>query len=126
MADLAFSSARIHAGVWEGILTAKGATAPEIEVTHLSESVAGVEVAALPEGKDQFTVRVPIPAALLSDGVQTFLVQDKSNGDVLDSFVIVAGHPLEADLRAEMDLLRAELDMLKRAFRRHCHDVTEA
>jgi hypothetical protein len=27
---------------------------------------------------------------------------------------------MEDDLRAEVDLLRAELDMLKRAFRRHC------
>jgi hypothetical protein len=27
-------------------------------------------------------------------------------------------------LRAEVDLLRAELDMLKRAFRRHCVETT--
>ncbi|MCK0143981.1 hypothetical protein [Aliiroseovarius sp. F20344] len=125
MADMALSSARIHAGVWEGILTSKGTIAPEIEVTHLAEPVSGVEVTALPDGKGQYIVRVPIPAELLSDGVQTFLVQDRSSGESLDSFVIVAGHPLEADLRAEMDLLRAELDMLKRAFRRHCHDIAE-
>ena len=28
------------------------------------------------------------------------------------------------DLRAEMDLMRAELDMLKRAFRRHCVETS--
>jgi hypothetical protein len=27
---------------------------------------------------------------------------------------------LAEDIRAEMDLLRAELDLLKQAFRRHC------
>jgi hypothetical protein len=32
---------------------------------------------------------------------------------------------MEDDLRAEVDLLRAELDMLKRAFRRHCLETAE-
>ena len=32
----------------------------------------------------------------------------------------LAGEALAHDIRAEIDLLRAELDMLKRAFRRHC------
>ena len=38
----------------------------------------------------------------------------------LASFTVVMGQPLDEDIRAEMALLRAELDMLKRAFRRHC------
>jgi hypothetical protein len=52
--------------------------------------------------------------------VQTFLVREAGSGATLGHFTIVAGVPLEADLRAEVDLLRAELDMLKKAFRRHC------
>ena len=32
----------------------------------------------------------------------------------------IAGEAVSDDLRAEVELLRAELDMLKRAFRRHC------
>jgi hypothetical protein len=36
------------------------------------------------------------------------------------AFAIVTGEPLDDDIRAELDLLRAELEMLKRAFRRHC------
>jgi hypothetical protein len=39
---------------------------------------------------------------------------------VLASFAFLAGDALSEDIRAEMDLLRDELDMLKRAFRRHC------
>jgi hypothetical protein len=31
--------------------------------------------------------------------------------------------PLEEDIRAEVSLLRAELDLLKRAFRRHCAET---
>jgi len=42
------------------------------------------------------------------------------SGDKLGHFTIITGVAMEDDIRAEMDLLRAELDMLKRAFRRHC------
>ena len=42
----------------------------------------------------------------------------------LGDFTLIAGEPLADDLRAEVELLRAELDMLKRAFRRHCLETT--
>ena len=41
-------------------------------------------------------------------------------GTKLGHFSIIAGEALGEDLHAEVELLRAELDMLKRAFRRHC------
>ena len=44
----------------------------------------------------------------------------KQTGDTLDSISIITGEVLSDDIRAEMNLLRAELDMLKKAFRRHC------
>ena len=126
MADMSLEKARIHAGIWEGILTAPVDVAPELEVMHQAQAVPGVEVAALADLSGQVSVRVPIPAELLGDGVQTFVIQDKSTGQTLDSFVIVTGEPLQADIRAEMDLLRSELDMLKRAFRRHCQAGDDA
>jgi hypothetical protein len=43
---------------------------------------------------------------------------------VLEKFTLIAGDVLGDDIRAEVDLLRAELDMLKRAFRRHCVETT--
>jgi len=52
--------------------------------------------------------------------VQTVVLRDPATGARLAHFTIITGMPLEADIRAEVDLLRAELDMLKRAFRRHC------
>ena len=63
-------------------------------------------------------VRVPIPAVLLSDGVQTVILSDAATGERLSSFAILAGDALSEDIRAEVDLIRAELDMLKSAFRR--------
>jgi hypothetical protein len=65
-------------------------------------------------------VRVPIPPQVLNEGVQTFLIRDRDNGETLAHFTIITGVAMEDDLRAEVDLLRSELDMLKRAFRRHC------
>ena len=64
-----------------------------------------------------------VPADSLSDGVQTYLVNDARSGDKLASFTILAGDTLSDDIRAEIDLLRAELDMLKKSFRHHCNET---
>jgi len=75
---------------------------------------------------DQWFVRVPIPMDRVADGVQTFVITDVASDSVLNSFALFAGEALAEDMRAEMDLLRAELDMLKQAFRRHCLEVAMA
>lgn len=119
MAELRLTRTRIRAGVWEGVLT--GALAePQLAVVHLQAEVPGVSVAEIPDRPGDWQVRVPIPADALSEGVQTFLIRDRASGDTLAHFTIVTGVALDEDIRAEVDLLRAELDMLKRAFRRHC------
>ena len=51
-----------------------------------------------------------------------YLVACPETGDALAHETIIAGEVLDEDVRAEVMLLRAELDMLKRAFRRHCAD----
>jgi len=119
MSDLNLTKKRIFAGVWEGVLT--GATdQPLLEVLHQETPVLGAEIAGLPDQPGAWAIRVPIPAALLSEGVQTFLIREAVSGETLGHFTIVTGVALEDDVRAEIDLLRSELDMLKRAFRRHC------
>jgi hypothetical protein len=115
---LKLTQTRIRAGVWEGVLGGAGPTAPRIEVLHLERPLTGVTVSPVPGREGDHAVRVPIPADLLSEGVQTFLI--RSENETLAHFTIVTGVALEDDIRAEIDLLRAELDMLKRAFRRHC------
>lgn len=42
------------------------------------------------------------------------------DGTQLGHFTLITGVALGDDIRVEMELLRAELDMLKRAIRRHC------
>lgn len=107
---------RIRAGRWEAELVGPDATG--LVVSHLERPLPGLDTK--PDGPGRWRLSLPIPAEVLSDGVQTFLLIDAPSGQVLAHFTIITGVPLEHDLRAEIDLLRAELDLLKRAFRRHC------
>jgi hypothetical protein len=110
---------RIRAGVWEGILTGV-AGEPKLDVLHQDQPVSGLTVQPADGQPGAWALRLPIPAELLSEGVQTFLIRTVGAAEVLGHFTIITGVAMEDDVRAEIDLLRAELDMLKRAFRRHC------
>lgn len=121
MAELTLTKTQMRGGVWEGVLTASGGAKeqPELSVTHLDKPIEGVTVAE-DSAHGIWTVRVPVPVEVLGDGVQTFVISDAHSGRRLASFTLLAGDVLDGDIRAELDLLRAELDMLKSAFRRHC------
>ena len=108
----------ITGGVWEGLLSGP-AVAPALEASHNGRAIEGVEV--LPDGAGRFVVRVPIPVWVLNEGVQTVLLH--SGGVVLAQFTLVAGQHLDQDIRAELSLLRAELDLVKRAFQRHVRET---
>lgn len=107
-------------GWWNGIVTRSDSApaVPDIVVLHLDKPLDGIELAV--QGDGSWALRFPIPADILNDGVQTLLITDARTGVTLDSYSIVTGQALENDFRAELDLLRAEVDMLKKAFRRHC------
>lgn len=120
--EISLTKASLRDGIWEGILVMEGAEddmPPPLVAQHLDQPVSGLSITPLGEG-GQWAVSLPIPAELISDGVQTFVIADAETGEHLASFSLLAGDALAEDIRAEMDLLRAELDMLKRAFRRHC------
>ena len=121
MSELTLTKTRLFEGVWEGVLTYEGMGnyQPQIEVMHLQRPVPGVEVVEKPDD-GLWVVRVPVPATAIADGVQTFVIRDARSGEVLDSFALLSGDVLSYDIRSEMSLLREELDLLKRAFRRHC------
>ena len=119
MPDTTLTKTRIRAGIWEGVLTGTSGT-PALDVLHLEQPIADVTVAAIPDRPGEYAVQVPVPAELLSEGVQTFLIRNRGTGQTLAHFTIIPGVAMDDDVRAELDLLRAELDMLKRAFRRHC------
>ncbi len=116
---LKLTKTRLTAGVWEGVLTGAGTRTPALTVSHHDLPVLGITLTQGPD-KGSWFVHVPVPANQISDGIQTFVILDEATGETLSSFALLAGEGLAEDIRAEMDLLRAELDMLKRAFRRHC------
>ena len=96
---------------------------PDLGVTHLDKPLGELKLKETGE-PSQWSLRIPIPVELIGDGAQTFLIFDKDTGETLDSFTIIAGDAVTDDIRAEVALLRAELDMVKRAFRRHCVETT--
>lgn len=119
MADLQLVTSRIEGGLWLGLLSG-GDHVPSIDVRHMDRAVPNVSVGETAEG---WSVQVPIPAEAIADGVQTFVVYDGAANRKLADFTVIAGEALGEDIRAEVQLLRAELDMLKRAFRRHCAET---
>ncbi|MBN9889948.1 hypothetical protein [Salipiger abyssi] len=125
MSAYSLTKTRFREGLWEGLLVAedRAAPPPEITVTLNDGPVRGVSVAQTDE-EGRWAVEVPVPVEALGDGVQTFLILDAAAEEKLDSFTLIAGEAVGDDIRAEMALLRAELDMLKRAFRRHCVETT--
>ena len=113
----------LRQGVWQGVLTVKeGADTPQISVTHEGKEVTDITLEA--EGSEgRWYLSFPVPAEAIADGVQTLVITEKASGALLGHVTLIADEALGDDIRAEMDLLRAELDMLKRAFRRHCRET---
>ncbi|MCQ0971335.1 hypothetical protein MLD63_12970 [Paracoccus sp. TK19116] len=114
-------------GRWGGLLTAK--SAPR-RVLLIHEGVAVAQADVVAAGDDLWRVTVALPATVLRDGTQSLLLVADAGGpdasadmalpgsEVLSRLVLLAGRPLEQDLQAEIALIRAELDLLKREFRR--------
>jgi len=125
MSAFELSKTRLFEGVWEGVLTANddNVDQPDIGVTHLDKALSALQLKET-DIPNQWNVRIPIPLELIGDGAQTFLIFDKQTGESLGNFTIIAGDAVSDDIRAEVALLRAELDMVKRAFRRHCVETT--
>jgi hypothetical protein len=121
MSDMHLTKTRMAMGAWHGILVdpSAGDAAPKLSVRHADLPVDGVEVTHA--GKPgTWEVKVPVPVHAVADGVQTFVIFDAAADTRLAHFTLIAGEAVADDIRSEIDLLRAELDMLKRAFRRHC------
>jgi len=125
--NIELTKLRLTEGVWHGALKHHGGGEwqPDIEVTHLDFAVDGVDVVE-DRVEGVWRVSVPIPVNRIADGVQTFVIRDRRSDDVLGSFSIITGDALAEGIRAELSLVRDELDMLKRAFRRHCVETEGA
>lgn len=114
MSDERLVKVAFQAGRYEGELHAPEETG--IEAVHDGRVIAAGRLA---HSQDGTRVHVQFPAEILSDGVQVVALRSTLTGAVLDRVTLLAGDALDDDIRAEVALLRDELEMLKRAFRRH-------
>lgn len=119
MSEPHLTKTKLADGVWHGILTGVGDRPPQIEVLHAGTPIPDV---TLKPGTpaDQWAVTILIPPAAIADGINTLIIRDTGSDTKIGHITLIAGETLDDDIHAELDLLRAELDMLKRAFRRHC------
>lgn len=119
-----FESHGLKGGIWQGILT-RDDTPDRLLLVHLGNYIAEARIA--PETEGCWRVSVAIPADRLSNGVQTFLLYEDQGGkdsqpvpgaQPLGSLSIIAGEVLDNDLLVELNLLRSELDLVKKELRR--------
>lgn len=113
---------RLQAGRYEGLLTAPKCDG--VEAVHNGKVIAAADVVQDVSQADRFRVGVDLPVSVLSDGVQVVALRSVQSGHVLGRITLMAGDALDEDIRAELALVRDELEMLKRAFRRHVSEMS--
>jgi hypothetical protein len=118
--SLSVTRTRFAAGIWEGEVHGAGDRRPPVEVIYAERPVPDVSLSADEAGR--WRMRFAVPADAVSEGVHTLLIRSADTGETLDSLTMLAGDPMDGDLRGEVALLRAELELLKRAFRRYVRE----
>ncbi|MGV6839708.1 MAG: hypothetical protein ACWA40_05895 [Planktomarina sp.] len=109
----------VNSQLLEGVWTAHLKNVrPGAKVTVQLNGTPIENVSYAQEDDGTYVIIVPVPIEALTDGTHSFLL-DAGNGQVQKAFSVIAGDAVNDDLRAEVGLLRAELDMLKMAFRKH-------
>jgi hypothetical protein len=114
---------RLQAGRYEGILTCAEGAGTGIEAVHEGRVVAAASIAPNEDRPGSWRAVIALPPEVLGEGVQVIALRSTTTGTVLDRITLMAGAPLDEDIRAEIALLRDEIEMLKRAFRRHCAET---
>jgi hypothetical protein len=121
MSDPVLTSAQLRAGIWDFSVTC--ATTPALIASHEGQPLPGLRCD--PDADTgSWRCSLPVPAAILSEGMQTIVIRTAA-GVTIGSLAILSGAALAHDIRAEMDLLRSELDLLKAAFRQQHHPQTQ-
>jgi hypothetical protein len=106
---------RIAGGRCTGRVLGAGAEAPVLRLAAGDVTMPAPEVSSDGDG---WRFHATLPVALLSEGARAVLILDAASGAQIGQFSLSVGEELAEDLRAEVAQLRAELDLLKTAFRR--------
>jgi hypothetical protein len=112
---------RLLGGRYEGLMTAPPDTG--IEAVYEGRVIAVASINPDSARADGARVLLDLPAEVIGDGVHVIALRSTVSGAVLDRVTLMCGAPLEEDFRVELALLRDELEMLKKAFRRHCAET---
>ena len=109
----------LTAGQIEAVLYADNT--PVIEV-RLRGVMMGTAQPAGPKRDDGGQpIRATVPAEVLSDGTHVVELAESGSSIALAHVTIIAGEPLEDDLRGEVARLRAELDQVRAYIRKNAH-----
>lgn len=119
MPEVKLLTSQIRGGGWHGRIEYDADGPPEIEILHEQRALSDLRVTRADEGTNVWLVDMPLPATLINEGIQTFIVRDKVTHETICHFSILAGEILTGNLSAEVELLKAEVEMLKRVIRRH-------
>lgn len=114
---------RLDAGRYEGVLTCSNSAGTGIEAVHEGRVIAAATLTPDEDRKGSARAVVLLPAEVIAEGVQVIALRSTATGAVLDRITLMAGAALDEDIRLEIALLRDELEMLKRAFRRHVSET---
>lgn len=111
----------LTSGTYRGLLVGSGEP-PALEMVMGTESLGHLGKVPVKGSKTEWNVEGDIGPGVLTEGTHTVLI--RGDGETLDSLTVIAGLGAPDDLRAEVDALRAELALLKSAFRRHVSETT--
>ncbi len=115
MTDPTLVQSCLNAGAWEIVLYSPGGS-PDVEVWLGDRQLSRLSLTQ--EAPGHWRGQVAVPPDLLSDGVHVVVLRSVPEGTVLGHLHLSAGTTRDADLAAEVALLRAELEMVKTALRR--------
>ncbi len=121
MQDETLTRVRLLAGRYEGFFA--GSPDTGIEALVAGQVIAVAQVMPDPTTPGRCRVAIDLPATVIGDGVQVITLRSTVSGAALDRITLMAGAALDEDIRADLALLRDELELLKRAFRRHCSET---
>ena len=114
-----FDNLGLRGGVWEGTLAQPHAPG-RIVLVQLGMVVGHADVSPLADGRWRVAVRLPVDR--LTEGLTSFQLVEQPTGEATTRRIavlpILAGQPLDGDILAELALMRAEIDLLKRELRR--------
>lgn len=123
MARHTLTETRFANGTWHGVLEGPEDAPPKLEAVLRGAILPGLAVSQRAGGG--WSVVLPIPPEAVGEGIHTIIIGEPGAGEPLARVTLAGGAPLARDLDAELSLMRAELDLLKRAFRRHCAEAEE-